>query len=364
MGLTLRKWSKNDDCKLSIWRTGLSGMPISLTTRRTFGKANKVRKSYGYSLDSAAMKRKQKSQGGMAPAWLHQVDEFSELRGPRVAIIGRTNVGKSTLFNKLCRSRLAIVDDKPGVTRDRQEGQAKLVDLEFVIVDTPGIEELSEPILRERKIDLNEKSQLLRGMIEQATKAIDYADVILFMYDAKVGITSQDVFLAKWLKKKIDYYNSQIDHSSSRHIQLKTIIPIANKSGTGRYGLPIISQGYELGLGEVVVCAAVTEDGFVDLFHALDDAFKQLDLCRSTNVKDTFSSINIAIDTDPWEIMKQKLTNEQSLNANADPKHWKYLSLRDLQQKLPQQSHEQKKEVKEYQRHRSKRKLAGMKTMK
>ncbi|ETO08255.1 hypothetical protein RFI_29133 [Reticulomyxa filosa] len=190
---------------------------------------------------------------------------------------------------------------------------------------------------------LNVEDQFI-VIIEQATKVIDYTYVILIIYDSKVVLTSQDVFMSKWLKKKIYYYNSQIDHSSSRHVQPKTIIPITNKSGNGRYDLVCCYHfniyTYMYMYTYICICIA-----FVLHLYLLG-----------------------TIDTDPWEVMKQRLIKEQSLNANADPKHWKYLSLLELQQKLSQQSYAvdqlsdgQKKGVKEYQRRRSKQKLAGMK---
>src|SRR3954469_570774 len=93
---------------------------------------------------------------------------------PTVAIIGRPNVGKSTLFNRLVGKRIALVDDRPGVTRDRREGEARLGDLEFTVVDTAGLEESAPASLSGR-------------MRAQTETAIDTADAIFFMIDGRTG---------------------------------------------------------------------------------------------------------------------------------------------------------------------------------
>src|SRR5262245_47049698 len=100
---------------------------------------------------------------------------------PSVAIVGRPNVGKSTLFNRLAGRRLAIVDDTPGVTRDRREGDASLQGLRFRIVDTAGLE-------------VAEEDSLFGRMRVQTEKAIAEADLILFMIDARAGVTPSDAF--------------------------------------------------------------------------------------------------------------------------------------------------------------------------
>src|ERR1051325_3517689 len=96
-----------------------------------------------------------------------------------VAIVGRPNVGKSTLFNRLAGKKLAIVDDTPGVTRDRREAQRRLSDLEFTLIGTAGFEDVNDETLETR-------------MRQQTEIAIRDADVILFMVDARVGITPAD----------------------------------------------------------------------------------------------------------------------------------------------------------------------------
>ena len=106
----------------------------------------------------------------------------------KVAIIGRPNVGKLTLFNRLAGRKLAIVHDKPGVTRDRKETEAKLQDLDLLIIDTAGYEYSNE-------------DNLERRMWEQTKKAIDIADVCLFLYDARDGLQPYDEHFADILRK-------------------------------------------------------------------------------------------------------------------------------------------------------------------
>ena len=105
----------------------------------------------------------------------------------KVAIVGRPNVGKSTLFNRLVGKRLALVDDQPGVTRDRREGQARLGDLDFLIIDTPGLEEAPLEALEGR-------------MRAQTDIAINEADVCVFLVDARSGVTPLDQTFADILR--------------------------------------------------------------------------------------------------------------------------------------------------------------------
>src|SRR3546814_3157042 len=105
-----------------------------------------------------------------------------------VAIIGRPNVGKSTLFNRLVGKRLALVDDTPGVTRDRREGRGRIGDLEFRVVDTAGLEEAFDESLEAR-------------MRRQTERALAEADVALLLIDARAGITPPDRHFANWLRR-------------------------------------------------------------------------------------------------------------------------------------------------------------------
>lgn len=168
-----------------------------------------------------------------------------ETRRPVVAIIGRPNVGKSTLFNRLVGKRLALVDDTPGVTRDRREGEAKLGDLTFTLVDTAGLEEADEASLAGR-------------MRQQTERAIAEADICLFVIDARSGITPIDADFAALMRRHGD----------------KTIL-VANKV-EGRRGLDGAYEAFELGLGEPVAISAEHGEGMGELFNALDDGFEAL----------------------------------------------------------------------------------------
>ena len=106
-----------------------------------------------------------------------------------LALVGRPNVGKSTLFNRLVGKRLALVDDQPGVTRDLREGQGRLADLRFTVVDTAGLEEVTDDSLQGRMRRLTER-------------AVDMADICLFMVDARTGITPTDELFADILRKR------------------------------------------------------------------------------------------------------------------------------------------------------------------
>jgi GTP-binding protein len=157
---------------------------------------------------------------------------------PIVAIVGRPNVGKSTLFNRLVGKRLALVDDQPGVTRDRREGDASLLGLDFRIVDTAGFEDEDPDTLPGR-------------MRAQSEAAVGDADVALFLIDARAGVMPLDESIARWLR------------SSDT-----PIIPIANKA-EGKAGEAGIIEAYSLGLGDPIPFSAEHGEGIVDLFEAL-----------------------------------------------------------------------------------------------
>ncbi|WP_207478463.1 ribosome biogenesis GTPase Der [Arenibaculum pallidiluteum] len=156
----------------------------------------------------------------------------------RVAIVGRPNVGKSTLFNRLAGKKLALVDDTPGVTRDWRAAPARLAGLEFEIIDTAGLEEAFDQSLEAR-------------MRRQTERAIAQADVILFLVDARAGVTPLDRHFADWLR--------------ARPVP---VILVANKS-EGKAGAPGLYEAYELGLGDPVPLSAEHGEGMGELFDAL-----------------------------------------------------------------------------------------------
>jgi len=157
---------------------------------------------------------------------------------PTVAIVGRPNVGKSTLFNRLVGKRLALVDDRPGVTRDRREGEAKLLGLDFRVIDTAGFED--------------EDPQTLPGRMRRQTEAaVREADVALFLIDAREGVTPLDEEIGRWLR-----------------VEATPVIIVANKA-EGSAGEAGILDSYRLGLGEPVAISAEHGEGVADLFQAL-----------------------------------------------------------------------------------------------
>ena len=155
-----------------------------------------------------------------------------------VAIVGRPNVGKSTLFNRLVGKKLALVDDLPGVTRDRRPGDARLVDLKFRIIDTAGLEEADEESLQGR-------------MRAQTEAAIDEADLSLFLVDAKNGLTPRDNTLAEMLRRRG-----------------KPVVLVANKS-EARGSDAGFYDAYSLGLGEPCPISAEHGQGMLDLRDAI-----------------------------------------------------------------------------------------------
>jgi GTP-binding protein len=155
-----------------------------------------------------------------------------------VAIVGRPNVGKSTLFNRLVGRRLALVDDEPGVTRDRREGEARLYDLDFRLIDTAGLEEIFDESLQAR-------------MRRQTERAVESADLVLFLVDARAGVTPLDRHFAQWLRR---------GHTP--------VVLVANKC-EGQASEPGRLEAFALGVGEPVAFSAEHGLGLGDLHEAM-----------------------------------------------------------------------------------------------
>ncbi len=183
-----------------------------------------------------------------------------------LAIVGRPNVGKSTLFNRLVGKRLALVDDQPGVTRDLREGAARLGDLRFTVIDTAGLEEATDESLQGRMRKLTER-------------AVDMADICLFMIDARAGVTPTDEIFAEILRKRA-----------------KHVILAANK-GEGSAADAGVIEAYALGLGEPIRLSAEHGEGLNDLYShlmPLSDAFAE-------RAKSEAPDVDVAIDEDDPE---------------------------------------------------------------
>ncbi|MFZ9394878.1 MAG: ribosome biogenesis GTPase Der [Erythrobacter sp.] len=157
---------------------------------------------------------------------------------PQVIIIGRPNVGKSTLFNRLVGKKLALVDDQPGVTRDRRMGDATIAGMAFTVVDTAGWED--------------EDPETLPGRMRKQTEvSLEGADAALFVIDARAGLTPLDEEIARWLRE-----------------QSVPVVLVANKA-EGRAGEAGVLESYSLGLGEPIALSAEHGEGVADLFGAL-----------------------------------------------------------------------------------------------
>jgi GTP-binding protein len=157
---------------------------------------------------------------------------------PTIAIVGRPNVGKSTLFNRLVGKRLALVDDRPGVTRDRREGEARLLGLEFRVIDTAGFED-------------EDPASLPGRMRRQTEAAVRDSDAALFLVDAREGLTPLDEEIGRWLRAAST-----------------PVIVVANKA-EGRASESGIFEAFRLGLGEPIALSAEHGEGVADLFEAL-----------------------------------------------------------------------------------------------
>jgi GTP-binding protein len=206
---------------------------------------------------------------------------------PLVAIVGRPNVGKSTLYNRLVGRRDALVDDTPGVTRDRRVGEARLGDLTFGVVDTAGFEESSTKSLTAR-------------MRAQTEAAVREADAVLFLMDVRAGVTPSDRAFA------------DLVHKSG-----KPVVVVANKaegkSASGAY------EAFELGLGEPVAISAEHGEGLADLHVALTAVLPEPD---DRKEEKTGRSIRVAVVGRPnvgKSTLINRLLGEERLLTGPEP---------------------------------------------
>lgn len=195
-----------------------------------------------------------------------------------LAIVGRPNVGKSTLFNRLIGKRVALVDDQPGVTRDLREGEARLGHVRFVAIDTAGLEEATDESLQGRMRKLTES-------------AIEVADVCLFVIDSRVGVTPLDQFFAEILRKKA-----------------KNVILAANKS-EGRASDAGFFESYSLGLGEPVRISAEHGEGMTDLLSQLVPI--QEKLLQEASYVSPVVDIDVPNDNEDATLLPYKIPTEE-----------------------------------------------------
>ncbi|MEK9679702.1 MAG: ribosome biogenesis GTPase Der [Rhodospirillaceae bacterium] len=189
-----------------------------------------------------------------------------------VAIVGRPNVGKSTLFNRLAGKKLAIVDDTPGVTRDRREAEGSLGDLSFKLIDTAGFEDAHDDRLEAR-------------MRQQTDRAVEEADVALFLIDARAGVTPLDSHFANWLRT-----------------QKTPVVLVANKY-EGRSGEAGFYDAFQLGLGEPIAVSAEHGDGMEEIYSVLQpyaDAAAANDAAPA--------KINPLLEPDDWDSEEEEET--------------------------------------------------------
>ncbi|GAA6162657.1 ribosome biogenesis GTPase Der [Pelagimonas sp. KU-00592-HH] len=202
-----------------------------------------------------------------------------------LAIVGRPNVGKSTLFNRLVGKKLALVDDQPGVTRDLREGEAKLGDLRFTVIDTAGLEDATDDSLEGRMRRLTER-------------AVDMADICLFMVDARTGITPTDMIFAEILRKR------------SAHVILA-----ANK-GEGAAADAGVLEAYSLGLGEPIRISAEHGEGMHDLYLQLMPIADEFDKHAEDSAPEVEVDVDLEEDEDGDEIPpSQRITAKKPLQV-------------------------------------------------
>ncbi|NIY73071.1 ribosome biogenesis GTPase Der [Marivivens donghaensis] len=199
-----------------------------------------------------------------------------------LAIVGRPNVGKSTLFNRLVGKRLALVDDQPGVTRDLREGEAKLGNIKFTVIDSAGLEEATDDSLQGRMRRLTER-------------AVEMADVCLFLVDARAGITPSDEVFADILRKK------------NAHVILA-----ANKS-EGRAGEGGYIEAFSLGLGEPIRLSAEHGEGLDELYHIL------LPLSEQFEERAAADAPEVDVDVEDWDEFEEGEEPEIMMPTESKP---------------------------------------------
>ena len=215
---------------------------------------------------------------------------FQDFTHVKVAIVGRPNVGKSTLFNRIAGRQVALTSREPGLTRDRIETHGNIYDLKFSIIDTPGLEEML--------VDDNpdpERKKMTKDMLLQSSLAIQSADVVIFLVDGANGITGFDEHYAQWIRK----------HLKTDKRLRKRVILVANKCESKRNDIALRmdfehdswSDVYRLGLGEPICISAEYREGFQFLYQELLQRFQEIPKPEPTEQKgsDPHNSLSFCI---------------------------------------------------------------------
>jgi GTP-binding protein len=203
-----------------------------------------------------------------------------------LALVGRPNVGKSTLFNRIAGKKLAIVDDTPGVTRDWRDAEGNLFDRTFRVIDTAGLEESFDSSIQGR-------------MRKQTEHALNEADAILFMIDGRAGITPLDEHFAQWLRRR----------------KIPVILAV-NKAENDKVVATAMGEAYSLGLGTPICISAEHNEGMEELYHALEPFFpEEEEVEEEESDRDNFDNIDDIEGDEDFEFVQEELDPEKPLKV-------------------------------------------------
>jgi GTPase len=217
-----------------------------------------------------------------------KIRRFSSSQSRNVVLVGRPNVGKSTLFNRLVGGRTAIVSRIPGTTRDSRQAEANLAGLEFVAIDTGGLEE-------------GAKGSMEEAITNMTARAVGHAGVVIFMIDAKDGVTDADVSFARWLRRRIPNPKTQI------HVVANKTEGIITSPDTTTWD-QISADATRLGFGLPIPLSAEHGDGLVDLYHVISQRFDMNENHEDTDETKRRRQMKIAILGQP-NVGKSTLVN-------------------------------------------------------